>query len=202
MERYPGVDLLNRSVYYDLPIRTVKARYAVFASDRPVCPDGHQHNLFTMPGVDILAHSKFGGPLALTEYSAVVYIPYQFSTISLQEYLSIGLFVFVPSPELTKQCRGENLAIEYMDVYTGPLINLITYYDNYDQLAYYIKEINLLNKDKVRLEELKEARKAAMRDFDDDVFDEWQRYLLPYDYDNSGDSDSEGGNDFPNSVRI
>jgi hypothetical protein len=102
--------------------------HVVFMLDRVVCP--HMENLSRLAataGVDVLHHGSYGGPLSLGAYFAVIYQPYHYSTIALQEFLAVGLRVFVQSRNMTRSCPrayrsfNEVMEVDLMDVYTGPL---------------------------------------------------------------------------------
>lgn len=140
------------------PNQPQAGKNAVFISDRRgSCPLPSVYDSFySLPIVDVLGHAAYGGPLAIKSYSGVVYLPYHYSTMSLQEHLSLGLVVFVQSKRLTRLCYTpltnhsmiDIIAnIDIMDVYSGPLVSLLEYYDSVEELLNKIALLQSLSRD-------------------------------------------------------
>lgn len=159
-----SLDYYIPDVYYDN--HEVKVpNNKVFISSRHNCPySAIQNDIYTkFDNIDILTHASYGGPLSLQEYDGVIYIPYHYSTMSLQEYLTLGLFVYIPSPNLTNICFNNMLHVHLMDVYTGPLTTLLTYYDSIEEL--YDRITSLVVSDKLQNIVYKNERKRIMEKY-------------------------------------
>ena len=162
-----ALDEHNVTFYYDLA--------PPFQSVNKVCSTYRVHcqqmiTLYALKGIDVYPHRGFGGPSALQNYVAVVYNSYIYSTMSLQEYLSIGLIVFVQSKEMTVLCSPD-LVVDLMDVYTGPLSHMVEYFSSYEELQEMVFSLQEHN------DEYYEARKRErinfMAKYDESLFKNW-----------------------------
>lgn len=167
-------DFVDKPIYYENKIPISGQIHRVVATDRPVCPMGHQQYFYGLQQIDFLRHHDFGGPFVYQNYFAAVYFPYHYSTIGLQEFLSMGLIVFVQSVELTRQCTSYLDPI-FMDVYRGPLTGLLEYYSSYEELQQKINDLSKKSMDELLRD--KKERIEYMAIHDSKVYQLWEKFL-------------------------
>jgi hypothetical protein len=185
-----SMDFVEKPIYYPqkAPVPTPNR---VVTSDRLVCPGGHHDEVFalnssatsTMPAlasacpegaVDIIMHQGYGGPLALLGYDAVIYVPYHYSTISVQEFLALGLRVFVPSESMLTEC-APFLTASLMDIYQGPLAGLVEKYEGMEELVQLVAGVYA--KTREQRDVMRAVRREYMRLYDDAVMGHWAKLL-------------------------
>ena len=101
---------------------------------------------------------RYNGPMDLTNYKAVVHIPYAWSNLAFFEMFQLGIVYFIPTINFLFQLRKmgnfwfqppynrENLHLSewYNDTHT----DLLIYFDSWEDLR---KKVNTLNYDKHKL---------------------------------------------------
>jgi hypothetical protein len=87
--------------------------------------------------------SQYGGPSALSNFHAIIYFPYHYSTISLHEFLSNGKIVIIPTYRYLRHITGNAKQFEesLCDAYNGPCAHLFLYFDNKSELDRIIDKI-------------------------------------------------------------
>jgi hypothetical protein len=85
---------------------------------------------------------RYGGPAELAKYRGVIVIPYQFSVMSMWEYLSHGIMCFVPTKrlflELVPSTCGVGItreSLQYAEWYVPEHENLFFFFDSWSHLA-------------------------------------------------------------------
>lgn len=114
---------------------------------------------------------RYAGPTDLTNYKAVVHIPYAWSNLAFFEMFQLGIIYFIPSPNFLLEIKkGKRFwfqppfrpnLLKMSEWYNETHKDLLIYFDSWEDLR---KKINTLNYDKhkLKLKEFGEKHINAM----------------------------------------
>jgi len=123
---------------------------------------------------------KYNGPMDLTNYKAVIHIPYAWSNLALFESFTLGIIYFIPSIEfLVKIAEMPNFfwtppyrkeLIHHSEWYNTEKMNLFIYFNSWEDLLLKISELDY-DKHKIILKEFSDKKQK-------DCITKWRRLLM------------------------
>jgi len=126
---------------------------------------------------------KYGGPLVLATYKAVIMLPYQVSIMKMMENFRYGVAMIVPSERLFLELLEDknysfterNLVdvhdgiIKYVEFYHEDFKDLFVYFDKWEDLPKIIKKTNF--------KKVKERGKKFISEYEKYALDLWAQVL-------------------------
>ena len=125
---------------------------------------------------------KYGGPLVLATYKAVLMLPYQVSIMKMMENFRYGVAMIIPSERLLRKLIKNNYAFissevfhipngvrTYIEFYNDEFRDLFIYFDSYNDLPDIIKNTDFKT--------LKEKEKEFMRNYEKKAIKMWAEVL-------------------------
>lgn len=125
---------------------------------------------------------KYGGPLILATYKAVILMPYQISIMKTLENLRYGVPMIIPSEGLLRNISRDNYtfvskevfdiqngARNYIDFYNDEFKGLFIYFDNFTDIKNIIK-----NKD---FKKIRQKEKKFMKNYEKKAIIMWSEVL-------------------------
>jgi len=122
---------------------------------------------------------RYDGPIDLTNYKAVVHIPYAWSNLALFESFTLGIIYFIPSIEFLLQIAKrstffwsppyKNNLIQYSEWYNSKHTNLFIYFNSWEDLLLKMSELDY------------DKHKEILKDFSNkncnDCIEKWKNLL-------------------------
>ena len=130
--------------------------------------------------------SRYGGPLTLTNYKAIIHIPYQVSVMKMMENIRYGIPMIIPSERLLREILDnikdvnnyrwikfalniKNGTKNYIEFYNDEFKELFIYFDNFVDLPNIIEITNFTD---VSLKE-----KEFMKNYENKMLKTWSEVL-------------------------
>lgn len=123
----------------------------------------------------VLPH-KYGGPLILATYKAVILMPYQVSIMKTLENLRYGVAMIIPSESLLRNISRKNYTFvskevfyisngvrNYVDFYNDEFKELFIYFDKFKDLKNIVKNKDFENIKQKEIKFMKNYEKKALR---------------------------------------
>ena len=125
---------------------------------------------------------KYGGPLILSTYKAIIFLPYQVSIMKMMENFRYGIPMIIPSEKLLREliksnyyfCSSEVFKIpngvrEYVEFYNNKFRDLFIYFDNFEEIPNIIQNTDF--------KALREKEKEFMRYYEKKAIKMWEEVL-------------------------
>jgi hypothetical protein len=125
---------------------------------------------------------RYGGPLILSTYKAIIFLPYQVSIMKMMENFRYGVPMIIPSEKLLRKliksnyyfCSREVFKIpngvrEYVEFYNDEFRDLFIYFDNFTEIPDIIQ--------KTDFKTLREKEKEFMRNYEKKAIKMWEEVL-------------------------
>ena len=125
---------------------------------------------------------KYGGPLILSTYKAIIFLPYQVSIMKMMENFRYGIPMIIPSEKLLREliksnyhfCSSEVFKIpngvrEYVEFYNNKFRDLFIYFDNFAEIPNIIQNTDF--------KALREKEKEFMRYYEKKAIKMWEEVL-------------------------
>jgi hypothetical protein len=125
---------------------------------------------------------RYGGPLILSTYKAIIFLPYQVSIMKMMENFRYGVPMIIPSEKLLRNlikskysfCSREVFKIpngvrEYVEFYNDEFRDLFIYFDNFTEIPDIIQ--------KTDFKTLREKEKEFMRNYEKKAIKMWEEVL-------------------------
>lgn len=123
---------------------------------------------------------RYDGPMDLTNYKAVVHMPYAWSNLAFFEMFQLGIVYFIPTPNfLLKTAKGKRFywsppfipnLLKISEWYDEKYKDLLIYFDSWEDLR---KKVHTLNYDKHKLK-LKEFGEKHIKT----TLNKWKNMLI------------------------
>lgn len=123
---------------------------------------------------------RYDGPMDLTNYKAVVHLPYAWSNLAFFEMFQLGIIYFIPTSEfLLKIAKGRDFFwsppfipnfLNISEWYDKKYKNLLIYFDSWEDLK---QKVNTLNYDKHKLKLKKFGKKHTKT-----ILKKWKEILI------------------------
>ena len=128
-----------------------------------------------------ILQSKYGGPLTLTNYKAIIHIPYQVSVMKMMENLRYGIPMIIPSERLLREILDNNKNIvinyrwvkfalnikngtkKYIEFYNDEFKEIFIYFDNFVELPNIIENTNFTDLSLKEKEFMKNYEKKMLK---------------------------------------
>jgi hypothetical protein len=114
---------------------------------------------------------RYGGPLILSTYKAIIFLPYQVSIMKMMENFRYGVPMIIPSEKLLRKLIRSNYAFccralfkisngvrEYVEFYNDEFRDLFIYFDNFTEIPDIIQNTDF--------KALREKEKEFMRNYE------------------------------------
>lgn len=125
---------------------------------------------------------KYGGPLILSTYKAIIFLPYQVSIMKMMENFRYGVPMIIPSEKLLRKlikssysfCSREIFKIpngvrKYVEFYNDEFRDLFIYFDNFKEIPDIIQNTDF--------KALREKEKEFMRNYEKKAIKIWEEVL-------------------------
>jgi len=125
---------------------------------------------------------KYGGPLILATYKAIIMLPYQVSVMKMMENIRYGVPMIIPSEKLMRELiKGKygfaaiqlfnipNGVRKYIEFYNDEFRDLFIYFDNFNDLPNIIKNTDF--------KAIREKEKKFMKSYEQKVLKMWAEVL-------------------------
>ena len=125
---------------------------------------------------------RYGGPLILSTYKAIIFLPYQVSIMKMMENFRYGVPMVIPSEKLlgkliksnytfssTEVFKIPNGSRKYVEFYNDEFRDLFIYFDNFSEIPDIIK--------KTDFKALREKEKEFMRNYEKKAIKMWEEVL-------------------------
>ena len=133
-----------------------------------------------------ILESKYGGPLTLTNYKAIIHIPYQVSVMKMMENFRYGIPMIIPTERLLREILDNNKNIinyrwikmalnikngikNYIEFYNDEFKELFIYFDNFADLPNIIEITNF--------KDLSLKEKEFMKNYENKMVKIWSEAL-------------------------
>ena len=133
-----------------------------------------------------ILEGKYGGPLTLTNYKAVIHIPYQVSVMKMMENFRYGIPMIIPTERLLREILDNNKNIinyrwikmalnikngikNYIEFYNDEFKELFIYFDNFEELPNIIEITNF--------KDLSLKEKEFMKNYENKMVKIWSEAL-------------------------
>ena len=133
-----------------------------------------------------ILESKYGGPLTLTNYKAIIHIPYQVSVMKMMENFRYGIPMIIPTERLLREILDNNKNIinyrwikmalnikngikNYIEFYNDEFKELFIYFDNFEDLPNIIEITNF--------KDLSLKEKEFMKNYENKMVKIWSEAL-------------------------
>lgn len=125
---------------------------------------------------------KYGGPLILSTYKAIIFLPYQVSIMKMMENFRYGVPMIIPSEKLLRKlikskysfCSGEVFKIpngvrNFVEFYNDEFRDLFIYFDNFKEIPNIIQNTDF--------KALREKEKEFMKNYEKKAIKMWEEVL-------------------------
>ena len=119
---------------------------------------------------------KYGGPLTLSTYKALIFLPYQVSIMKMMENFRYGVPMIIPSEKLLRElikskysfCSRKIFKIpngvrKYIEFYNDEFRDLFIYFDNFTEIPDIIKNTDFKALREKEIEFMKKYEKKAIK---------------------------------------
>ncbi|ORX45828.1 hypothetical protein BCR32DRAFT_308568 [Anaeromyces robustus] len=121
-------------------------------------------------------NKDYGGPLVLSNYKALLILPYQVSIMKMMENFRYGVVMLIPTEKLFRELSDDMYyefpesdlkdvpdgLINYMEWYNEEFIDFFIYFDSWEELPEIIKKTNFLKYKKKEMEYMKKYEEKAI----------------------------------------
>lgn len=125
---------------------------------------------------------RYGGPLILSTYKAIIFLPYQVSIMKMMENFRYGVPMIIPSEKLLRKLIKSNYTFissevfkipngvrKYVEFYNDEFRDLFIYFDNFKELPDIIQ--------KTDFKALRKKEKEFMRNYEKKAIKMWEEVL-------------------------
>ncbi|ORX80520.1 hypothetical protein BCR32DRAFT_268836 [Anaeromyces robustus] len=126
---------------------------------------------------------RYGGPLVLSTYKAILMLPYQVSIMKMMENFRYGVAVILPSERLFRELLNDNLYVfsqkelkdvkdgisKYVEFYNSEFKHLFVYFDKWEDLPNIVETTNF--------DDIKENVKTFMKEYEKKALNLWAQVL-------------------------